>query len=229
MYAVPSGERNVETAPPQEVVSRRRVEDEVLRQAAWAVEVEAELLAEVRRHVGVLPPVDRHREDLDGAEHRNGCSSREDEVTERRKDERAAQEVRGDAGAGMPEPVEDRLGVGLAAEPVLREHRVEKDEAREDDRERVDEPGAERQRSRGERIPRHPRQRDREQHFLPRGDQRERRPLDADGEEARHDRVVEGEPDHERVDRVDGPPPDGKPARRQRPGVDDERESRHGG
>jgi hypothetical protein len=39
---------------------------------------------------------------------------------------------------------------------------------------------------------------------------------------------VEGQPDDERVDRVDRTPPDGDAARRQQPGVDDERESRHG-
>ena len=54
-YAVPSGREERRHRAPQQVVLVAGVEDEVLRQAARAVMVEAELLVEVGGNVGVLP------------------------------------------------------------------------------------------------------------------------------------------------------------------------------
>ena len=127
----------------------------------------------------------------------------------------------------VPKRVEDRLGVRVPVQRRLWEHRVEEDERGERERERVDQAGPERQRPGRARVPGDAGERDRQQDLLPGGDRGERRSLHPEGEEAGHDGVVERQSDDERVDRVHRPPPDGDTARRQRRGVDDERESRH--
>ena len=184
--------------------------------------LEAELLVEVRRDVGVLPALDRDGVHLHDPEHGDGCGGDEHEPAQRRQLDRAPEEVRGDAREVVPQRVEDRRRVGAASERALRQHRVEEDEGREDERQRIDERRPEREASRGDRVARDPGERHGEQHLLPRGDQAERRALEAEREEPGHDRVVQGKADDEGVDGVDGPPPDGEAARRECHGIDDE-------
>ena len=179
-------------------------------------------------NVGVHPAVDRDGVGLDDAEHRDDRRGREDEPADRGQHHRAAEEVRGDEGQVVPKRVEDRLRVGLASEPALRKGRVEQDEACEDQRERIDERGAERQGLDGDRVPRDAGERDGEQHLLPGRDQCQRRSVHSQPEERGENSVVERQADDERVDGVDRAPPDGDGARRERRGVDDEREHRHG-
>ena len=153
--------------------------------------LEAELLVEVRRNVGVLPALDRDGVHLHDPEHGDGGGSDEHEPPQRRQLDRAPEEVRGDAREVVSQRIEDRRRVGFAAERALRQHRVEEDKRREDERQRIDERGPEREAASGDRVARDPGERHGEQHLLPRGDQAERRALDAEGEEARHDRVVQ--------------------------------------
>ena len=212
----------------QQVILVAGVEDEVLRQAPRAVVVEAELLVEVGGNARVFPALDRNGVHLHDPEHGDAGGGDEHEPPQRRQLDRAPEEVRGDAREVVSQRIENRGRVGFAAERALRQHRVEEDEGRENERQRVDERRPEREAPCGDRVARDPGERHGEEHLLPRGDQAERRALDAEREEARHERVVQRQADDEGIDRVDGPPPHGEAARRERHGIDDEGGRGHG-
>ena len=63
---------------------------------------------------------------------------RRDPAVARREGEAAAEEVAGDGRQVVPDAVEDPARRGVAAEPVLRDQRVEDDERRVREREPVD-------------------------------------------------------------------------------------------
>ena len=110
----------------------------------------------------------------------------------------AAEEVGGDGDQVVAEAEEDAARGRVAAEPVLRDHGVDEDERRVDEREPVG-------RRRLERDPAPPpddrAEREREQHLLPGGDDVEREVADAEIPELRHREVVERQRDDEGVER----------------------------
>ena len=103
----------------------------------------------------------------------------------------------------------DRVAVGGAVEPALRQHGVQADEHTERQREDVDRVHAEGQPPLAQRIESHPRKSDGEQDLLPGLDCGERTVAEAGAVERRHDGVVCGQTDDPRVQREDGPSPDG--------------------
>ena len=107
--------------------------------------------------------------------------------------DRAAEEVRGDAGEVVAQRVGDGLVRRVAAERVLRDQRVEDDDRGEGERERVGELRAERQPPRARGVERDACERDEQQDVLPRLDRGERVAADAGRVERVHRRVVERE------------------------------------
>ena len=106
--------------------------------------------------------------DLDQPEGGDGCGGRDDQEPEaalvaRRQEEAAAEEVRADGDEVVAQPVEDAPRRRLAAEPALRDQRVEHDDRAVGDGEPVGRRG-ERERPRPQE---HRGEREREQRLLP--------------------------------------------------------------
>ena len=170
------------------------VVDPVLRQAREALAVvEPELLAEPARHAGVAPGLQRDGVDVDEPPGRDDTRDAEDRPTEAApvgmaERDPAAEEVGGNGDQIVAEAEEHAARGRLAAEPVLRDHGVEEDERRVDEREPIG-------RRRLERDPAPPpddrAEREREQHLLPGGDDVEREVADAEIPEPGHREVVE--------------------------------------
>ena len=135
-----------------------------------------------------------------GRDERSGDENRQAEPPPLLRSERqpAAEEVRGHRGQVVPQPVEDAARGRVAAEPVLRDERVEHDERRVGEREVV-------RRRRLERdsalAPHDCPEREREQHLLPGRDDVERQVADAEVPELGHHEVVQRQKRGERVQR----------------------------
>ena len=153
--AVASGLMKLETSRRNSPVIG--VERQVVGQAAGAVVVEAELMAEVPDRAGAAPPLDVDGVEVDQPAHgerRTGAEQRPADPAQLHavEDERAAEAVRDHGDEPVPKAVEDRLRARLPVEHVLRDERVEADDPGERQREPVDEPRAERQPARANRV-----------------------------------------------------------------------------
>ena len=115
------------------------VEGEVLRHPARAVIVEAELLAEVARHLPGAPTLDVDRVHLDEPDRRDGGRRPEHrpgeprEVVPRER-QRAAEQVGAHGKQRVTDAEQDRLRAGVAVEQGLRDERVHDDDGAEAER-----------------------------------------------------------------------------------------------
>ena len=119
------------------------VVDPVLGQAGEAAVLEPELLPEPAGHTRVAPGLQGDGVDVDQPPRRDDGGDAEDQpagdpAIAGREGDAAAEEVAGDRGQVVPDPVEDPARGGVAAEPVLRDQRVEDDDRRVREREPVD-------------------------------------------------------------------------------------------
>jgi hypothetical protein len=177
------------------VILRARVEDEVLGQAAGALVVVAEVLVEVVDDRRAAPPRDRDQksvEQADDGDHRRRAEQRPDQPDDliAMNDQRPAEEVRADGDEIVLEREPDRLTVGRAAEPVLRDDRVDADEDRERRRQHVGNVDAERELTRAQDSESDTRERDRQQDLLPGLEGGQSAPSNPGPVQSCHDRVV---------------------------------------
>ena len=201
-----------------------RVVDEVLGQAREALVGEPELIAEPAGRARVAPPRERDRVDVqepEGGDTRGGREDRRSEPPQVGSGqlEPATEEVGPDRDEIVAQPVEDALVRRAAAEPALRDQRVDDDE----DRRSASASQSVALPSNGSR----PRARttstsaEREQHLLPGRDDRQSRPAHARVPELGHHDVVEREPD-DRARTAPRRAASRRPHRDERqPGVDD--------
>ena len=149
------------------------VERPVVRQAAGAVVVEPELVAEVADGARAAPPLDVHRIQLDepaDGERSTGAEQRPADPAQlvAAQDQRPAEEVRDHGDEAVAEAVEDGLRAGCSVQHVLRDERVEADDGCEREREPVHGARLKRQRACADRVRDDARHGHREQHLLPR-------------------------------------------------------------
>ena len=162
---------------------------------------------------GVAPPRDRHEEVVEQADcgHRPGDADqrpREQHELLAAQQQRAAEKVGAGRNQIVLEREPDRGTVRRAAEPRLRQHRVDADEHGERERQQVDGADAEREPARSHRVRAHPREGNSEEDFLPGLEGGQSAPANSRAVEGGHDRVVRGQADDPRVQRGRRPSPD---------------------
>ncbi len=187
---------------PQRAVLAARVVDPVLGKPGQALVVQSELLAVPAGNAGLAPGLELDERQVDETDDRDPGRDERDDRSDAAPvappdGRQPAERVAGDRQEVVPEREELPARRRLAAEPVLRDHRVQDDDERVAHREHVRRHGA----PTTAHLHGDDDERDEEQRLLPGGDGVQRSAANAELPELREERVVEREPDEQRGER----------------------------